>query len=387
MTDKIPAFEWNSEESGKKEFHLFDAALQSNLATRSCRFVLDPNSIAINTPTNPGPEPHSATDLREWRKLQQTYWIERKKFYGSFDTAIGILQSMLVYPSKARNDIDVALRQRPADVEETDWTPDRQFLAAMNKLRNSYAPSNETDTTTLRRKLQELSDKVEGGFHEYANQFTRLYTELIKSGVPDVVGATELREWVKAGIKNDQVINYLVTTICRPDVQAQPSFEEIFAFIRGYLTFLGPERDPYRVVTGPSGKLSVNLASTNDGRQKKTGNERQSTTRCTRCWLNGHRWNLCRSIKCNSCNGMMAPDAKFCPNWSNHTEPGTKWIHPSHRDSAVSTANQPGANTPASSNTKSTTTAEEQMAAAKQAFKQARKFLQATVRANKKHKG
>jgi hypothetical protein len=55
MTDKIPTFEWNSEEDGKKEYHLFDAALQANLATRQCRFVLDENAILINTPINPGP--------------------------------------------------------------------------------------------------------------------------------------------------------------------------------------------------------------------------------------------------------------------------------------------------------------------------------------------
>lgn len=57
MADKIPTFEWNSEESGKKDFHVFEAALQSHLATRQCRFVLDNNAIAINTPINPGPEP------------------------------------------------------------------------------------------------------------------------------------------------------------------------------------------------------------------------------------------------------------------------------------------------------------------------------------------
>jgi hypothetical protein len=96
MTDKIPSFEWNSEEDGNKEFHLFDAALQANLATRQCRFVLDQNAILINTPIHPGPEPVTAVDLREWRKLHQIFWIEQKKFYASFDTAIGILQSMLV---------------------------------------------------------------------------------------------------------------------------------------------------------------------------------------------------------------------------------------------------------------------------------------------------
>ncbi len=93
----------------------------------------------------------------------------------------------------------------------------------MTKLRTSYAPRNETDTTTLRRQLQELSDEIDGGFHEYANQFVRIYTDLIKSEIPNIVGETELREWVKAGIKNDQVINHLAATICRPDVIKGPS--------------------------------------------------------------------------------------------------------------------------------------------------------------------
>ena len=89
---------------------------------------------------------------------------------------------MLIYPSKARNDIDIAICQRPAEIPQAEWTPDKQFQAAMTKLRTSYAPRNETDTTTLRRQLQELSDEIDGGFHEYANQFVRIYTELIKSG-------------------------------------------------------------------------------------------------------------------------------------------------------------------------------------------------------------
>ena len=73
MADKIPTFEWNSEESGKKDFHVFEAALQSHLATRQCQFVLDNNAIAINTPINPGPEPPGVVDAREWRKLYQTF--------------------------------------------------------------------------------------------------------------------------------------------------------------------------------------------------------------------------------------------------------------------------------------------------------------------------
>jgi hypothetical protein len=95
---------------------------------------LDNNAILINTPIHPGPEPTNAVDLREWRKLYQSFWVEQKKFYGSFDTAIGILQSVLVYPSKARNDIDIAIRQRPVDINEAEWTPDKQFKAALEKL-------------------------------------------------------------------------------------------------------------------------------------------------------------------------------------------------------------------------------------------------------------
>ncbi len=43
MAEKIPTFKWNSEESGKKEFHVFEAAPQANLATHQCQFVLDEN--------------------------------------------------------------------------------------------------------------------------------------------------------------------------------------------------------------------------------------------------------------------------------------------------------------------------------------------------------
>jgi hypothetical protein len=45
MMDKIPTFEWNREESGKKEFHVFEAALQAHLENRQCLIVLDENAI------------------------------------------------------------------------------------------------------------------------------------------------------------------------------------------------------------------------------------------------------------------------------------------------------------------------------------------------------
>jgi hypothetical protein len=150
---------------------------------------------------------------------------------GHLTRPLVLFKPKVVYPSKARNDIDIALCQRPDDIPQEQWTPNRQFQAAMEKLRASYVPRNKTDTTTLRRQLQELSDDIERGFHEYANQFVRIYTELIKSEVPNIVGETKLREWVRAGIKNDQVINHLAATICHHDVAAQPTFEQIFAHV------------------------------------------------------------------------------------------------------------------------------------------------------------
>jgi hypothetical protein len=99
-------------------------------------FVLDNNAIAINTPINPGPEPPGTVDAREWRKLYQTFWIEQKKFYASFDTAIGILQSMLIYPSKARNDIDIAICQRPAEIPQAEWTPDKNISSCYDEVEN-----------------------------------------------------------------------------------------------------------------------------------------------------------------------------------------------------------------------------------------------------------
>jgi len=147
---------------------------------------------------------------------------------------------------------------------------------------------NETDTTTLRCQLQKLSDETDGGFHEYANQFVRIYTELIKSEVPNIVGETELREWVKAGIKNDQVMNHLAATICRPDVEAQPTFEKIFTHVRGYLTFQGPNKDPYRVAKGPHGTISANKVKVVMPDKDENGKNKR-VVQCTRCWYKEHR--------------------------------------------------------------------------------------------------
>jgi hypothetical protein len=190
----------------------------------------------------------------------------------------------------------------------------------MEKLQGSYAPHNETDTTTLQCQLQELSDEIEGGFHEYANQFIQIYTELIKSEVPNIVGETELREWVKAGIKNDQVLNHLAATICRPDVAIQPTFEQIFAHVRGYLTFLGHDKDPYRILSSSCGKISANKARVLTPDRKwfiPDKNHERKEIRCTRCWHTGHRWAMCREQNARCVATLSQPMLSFVLN-GNH---------------------------------------------------------------------
>lgn len=157
------------------------------MATLQCQFFLDENVILCNTPTNPRLEPNGAVDLREWMKLKQTFLVVQKKFYASFDTAIGILQCMLIYPNKERNDVAIALY-----IFHKQHGPLIIISKPKTRLCSSYAPQNETDTTTLRQQLQKFSDELEGRFYEYANLFFRIYTELIKLEILNNVGETKL---------------------------------------------------------------------------------------------------------------------------------------------------------------------------------------------------
>jgi hypothetical protein len=83
------------------------------------------------------------------------------------------------------------------------------------------------------------------------------------------------------------VINHLAATICRPDVEAQPTFEQIFAHVCGYLTFLGPDKDPYRIIKGPNGTISANKVNIVTP-EKDEGGKNKKIIRCTRCWYKGH---------------------------------------------------------------------------------------------------
>jgi hypothetical protein len=77
---------------------------------------------------------------------------------------------------------------------------------------------------------------------------------------------------------------------------------------------------------------------------------------------------MSKVTKCSVCGNSLSLDAKFCPKWETHSEPGTRWIHPSLPGNPVSADEDP------------------QMVAVRQALKQARKFFKATVKEAKKKK-
>ena len=230
MTKQFKMYDWSNEMTSKDQYHEFFSYLRQTLGVEGCAYVLNPTSITRFKPLDPGAQPQgTSTAIREWQKLYQTFQADSRKFYGDFDKAIGILQSMFVYGSKVRHDVDDALDTLPLTVPPAiavtleEWTSDRKFHAAMSKLKTSYAPSSVTDTTAIRRKMQELSDET-SGFHEYSQTFTRLLVELKSAGV--LIDERELREWVKKGITNEKVITYLASTILQ--IGMTPSHCTIF---------------------------------------------------------------------------------------------------------------------------------------------------------------
>ena len=144
-------FDWNRAEDGKQEYHEFYALLSAILAKKECRFVLSPAGIRQNTPPDPGmqPEVRDAAATRTWTSNNFKYWDACKKLNSSFDSAIGVLQSIFRFGSRARNDVETALTNRPADINENDWTSQKQWLASITKIITDYQPSTQSDKATL----------------------------------------------------------------------------------------------------------------------------------------------------------------------------------------------------------------------------------------------
>jgi len=387
----VKEFTWQNEDDGKKQFHEFYALLEERLGVKSCEFVLSPLAIQRNTPISPGPQPANAVDLREWRKAETKYRSEMKEFRGNFDTAKGILRSMLKWPSKARNDFDMAIKVIPAGVDPIEWTEDRQFQAALNRIIQGYSPSNITDTTTIRKNMQDLSDSIDGGFYRYQQEFTRLHAELIKAGqAPE---DRDLIEWIKKGISNIDVKKFMAQFFYTGAPQI--SSDDLFSRIREYLQFLmlsSDPIDPYKTISSGhntiTAKLSqIELGDVNppDGRDYYRGRTPRKTEegtsprgnkterRCTRCWHKGHRWTDCHSTKCAVCGHLLNSTMTYCPDYRNHTEPGTNWRY----KKPVANGGTPGDTTDPQAKT---------LKARKEAMKEACKAYKTALRASKKQK-
>ena len=106
-----------------------------------------------------------------------------------------------MFESRARNDLETALTNRPADISEDYWTSQKQWLVANTKITTDYQPSTQTDKATLCQELQAQDDQGVNGFKGSARDFTRLHTALVGTGIANVVNNTELFEWAKNGFQ------------------------------------------------------------------------------------------------------------------------------------------------------------------------------------------
>jgi hypothetical protein len=315
MTDSttIKEFNWNSEQAAKSEFPEWSSLFTRNLSLKGIVYTLTETHTNIYRPLSPGPEPVNAADRREWVKLAATYATELRKFHSAFDQAIGVLRASFKYGSKASADVEAALLNPPQGIQAEDWTPEVRFRTAFSMLTHRYCPRDSTDVSTLRRSIQELTDINSGGFHAYASEFTKLHLQLRTANAEPT--PTELTEWVKKGIENQEVRRHLAATILRGPVQ--PTFEEIFTEVRTFLKNMGDDCDPYR--TSKSGPTSKPLVAARIDIEP---------IKCTRCWRQGHLWKKCTAKTCFAC-GKLIEGEKFCSNYANHTVPGTNWA-PKH---------------------------------------------------------
>jgi hypothetical protein len=312
-------FQWNGTDVGKEEFDEFTAIFTQILSDRV--WILDPTLVQLAVPEEPGPAPalNAAAAIRnEHRKSMIIYKESLFKMYKDFNFGINALRSLLPYPSMARGLLEGVIKNRPPEVAEVDWKPPQQFLAAMDKLKSVYARTTAADTETLRGKMMKLTDEGNGGFSEYRMEFCKLLSQLMATGIQNVVSETELREWVRKGIRNKNVLDHLIKFyIDNPEA----SYEQIFSYVEKYLVICSNcEIDPYRTVSGASGKVSINVASM-DSHQRKYSPPVHSESMCTRCWMKGHSWRDCRRSHCGVCKAELTLNDKTCPCWKKHKSP------------------------------------------------------------------
>ena len=317
----LKQFHWNSTEAGKEEFAEMMALFMQSLGDKA--YIMNKSSLNIARPINPGPAPEEAKKMSKWQDKMEQYNAKLLVLYRHFDFGVSVLRSLLPYPTMARTDLESALI-KPVDEEEDNWTPDLQFQAVFDKLTKTYSRSSSTDTDTLRRQAQMLSDQSPGGFIEYQNEFQRIVSLLHSTSVADVVTEKELREWVKKGIQNETVFNSVTSQLYLDDPEV--SYSHVFERVNGWLSLAAlAGRDPYKLVN--SSKGSVNIAST----RGSNGSKPRELKPCTKCWgTDGHWWRDCTSSKCKVCGKNIGRGDPTCPGWRAHKEPKFRF----HNDQA-----------------------------------------------------
>ena len=234
MAETKKVFNWQSESEAKDHYSEWLASLAQQIGSDAALYCLSETETDLFRPEPPLPLPPNSTAAlqREHHKATVEYKNQLRKFYTDFGKAIATLRSSFMFNSKVYNDTVEALTTIPAGTADNYWTPDRQFRAAMNMLRNNYSPNNATDVALIRTRIGALTDISCGGFHEYASEFTSLHLKLINANQPPT--ANECSEWVKAGIKNVEIKNMLAVSILRPGSPV-PTYQMIFEEVRTYL--------------------------------------------------------------------------------------------------------------------------------------------------------
>jgi hypothetical protein len=323
------AFTWNSAEQGKEEYADFYAILTQSMLDKS--YVLDEAKHAMFLPEELGAAPARNAEAAvkdAYRKEKVAYNASMVKVYMHFEFGISTLRNLLVYPSAARADLEAALRC-PVETDAATWTPIKQLKAALDKIKTTYSRSNAADTDTLRRELQSLTDQIPGGFVVYQKEFNRILSQLQSTGNANIVTAAELREWVKKGIKNPDVIRTAMYPLIRAN--ADVTYLELFAGITDFLSLSTlTDTDPYAIANTGRGQVSAHAASSNGKRSnfpgfssadEKSGGGAFFSDTCTRCWGSGHSWRNCFSRSCVACKRPLDRSDKTCGNWKSHNTP------------------------------------------------------------------
>jgi hypothetical protein len=289
-------------------------------------------------PQPPGPNA-GAPDLREYQKAQSVFRSEQRTWLTHHQKALGYIRKSLAFGSKPFQELEkiVATPPPPVNGVPAPWGADLILRAVLNHMQANYAPADSTDLSTYRFKMAEMRDTE--GFYKYAEDFVRYHTALVQACDPP----TDLQctDWVKNGIVNPMVKNFMATNLFALG-QQPPPFTTIFAAIRNYLKILG-DIDPYKSCNdGPSSKPLTALTALKKGQGK--------VDRCTICWRSGHTYSKCHANNCSICNTKLESKTvkqktcKFCPNWANHKEENTAWIPFFLRDKTQATVSNKDGN-------------------------------------------